>query len=181
MKRNNLMAMLVASIALLASCSRNTYKATDATVVTTVPADTRTTFLAQYPNATNVVWMNYDANNSLYMPIDWELTGWAPMDANDYVVSFDMNGDKYYGYYDTNGDWIGTAYVVSNYNNYSSLPGTVISALNREFPGYGITSVTKEYHKDKMLYEVELKNSTNKTKLLIDYNGNIVKQKTKQL
>ena len=47
---------------------------------------------------------------------------WTVIDAGDYVVQFDMDNEKYYPWYDTNGGWIGTAYVV---NDFTTLRGMV--------------------------------------------------------
>jgi hypothetical protein len=112
------------------------------------------------------------------IPIDWELTGWPAMDVDDYVVSFNMDNDRYYAWYDADGTWIGTAYVMSSY---AGLPVAVNNVLNNQFSGYTIVSVNKEWEKDRVAYEIEMKNSTSKTKLLIDGSGNIIKQKTKPL
>ncbi|SRR5690606_2757743 len=162
----------VASLSILFSCSEP-YRATDQSLGVTVPETTRLTFNAQYPTASNVVWSQYD---QVLVPIDWELAGWAPMDASDYVVQFDMDGQKYYSWYDSDGYWVGTAYAL---RDHSSLPLAVTSTLNTEVPGYTIKSVNREFHKDKMAYEIELENENGKAKFLIDDQGNILKKKVK--
>jgi uncharacterized membrane protein YkoI len=162
--------VLAASLAVLASCGPS-YKATDQYAVV-IPAGTQTAFTTQYPTASTVVWSRYDVAT---LPIDWELAGWPTMDQNDYVVSFNMDNDKYYAWYDSDGNWIGTAYVVIDYK---SLPSVVNSTINSQFSGYTITGVNKEFQKDRMVYEVRLQNGDNKVKMLIDANGNIIKQKT---
>jgi hypothetical protein len=164
---------LAAGIVMLAACSTTTYKATDQSVVFTVPAETQTSFTRQYPMATNIVWSSFD---QVAVPIDWDLTEWPAMEANDYVVQFDLDNEKYYAWYDADGSWIGTAYVV---NDYKSLPSPVTDVLNSQFSGYSVTSVNKEFRNDRIAYEVELKNETSKVKLLVDGNGTIIKQKTK--
>jgi uncharacterized membrane protein YkoI len=161
----------VAAITILAACG-TPYRATD--TVVNVPAGTRTAFTTQYPGATNVIWTTYDAQVAL--PIDWELAGWITLDANDYTVRFDMDNEKYYAWYDSDGTWIGTAYVMSDYK---TMPAVVNTTLTTQFPGYSITSVNREFQKDRMAYEVQLINGSNKAKVLIDSNGNIIKQKTK--
>jgi uncharacterized membrane protein YkoI len=165
---------LVAAVAVLVSCGPS-YRVTDGSTVTTlnVPAGIQTSFVTQYPNATAVVWTSYD---EAMLPIDWELTGWPAMDPGDYLVRFDMNNEKYYAWYDSNGDWVGTAYVI---NDYKTLPDAVTNTLNTQFNGYTITAVNKELQKDRMAYEIQLKNGDSKVKLLVDSNGNIIKQKTK--
>jgi hypothetical protein len=150
------------------------YQATDTVVV--APAGTQTAFTTQYPYARNIVWTNYDANYAI--PVDWEFVGWTPMDANDYLVRFDLDNDNYYAWYDDAGNWIGTAYVV---RDFTTLPTAVTNAINNQFSGYTISSVNREFQRDRMAYEVEIKNSTTKQKLLIDENGNIIKQKSKML
>lgn len=175
--------MLAAGMAVLASCGPS-YRTTDQPAVTKpavgqtavgieVPATIQKAFVTQYPNATTVVWTNYDATT--VVPIDIELTGWPAMDKSDYVVSYTMNNDKYYTWYDVNGDWIGTAYVV---NDFKSLPPAISTMLNDKYAGYSIVTVNKEMQKDRMAYEIQLKNGDSKAKVLVDENGNIIKQKT---
>jgi hypothetical protein len=163
--------ILAAGMAMLAACG-STYRATDQTTVV-VPAGTQTAFVTQYPTASNTVWTTYD---QVVVPLDWDLTGWNTLDAGDYVVRFDMDNEKYYAWYDTDGTWIGTAYVV---NDYKLLPDAVNTTINNQFSGYTITNVTREFQKDRVAYEIQLKNGDTKAKLLVDANGNIIKQKTK--
>lgn len=170
-----LKALIVAAALVLFAACGEPYRATSSTVVV-APDAIQTSFSAQYPGAINVVWMNYDP--TVEPSIDWELAGWDAMDASDYVVRFDMNGDNYYAWYDNNGDWIGTAYVVTDYK---TLPSAVTATLNSQFSDYHITKIEREFHKDRVAYEVVLARSSDgsKIKLLVDANGNIIKQKTK--
>ena len=69
----------------------------------------------------------------------------------------------------TGGRWLGGTGTY-NPNN---------TTLNAQFPGYAITSVNREFQKDRMAYEILLSNGTSRAKVLIDANGNIIKQKTK--
>ena len=161
----------VAVIALLTACS-STYRATDTGVV--ISTDASRAFEAQYPSATNVVWNNYDPN--VVIVNDWELAGWTVIDTDDYAVQFDMDGEKYYAWYDTNGEWIGSAVVVSDF---TSLPNMVKDAINAKYPGYTISSVNREFHKDRVAYEVVLKDGDTKQVALIDLNGAVLKSKMK--
>ena len=165
---------LLAGLAFMVSCgpSYNITNPDTGTVVTVAPG-TMTAFTTQYPTATHAVWTMYDPST---LPIDWDLTGWPTLTANDYVVRFNMDNSDYYSYYDADGNWIGTAMVMSDYN---SLPSAVTATISSEYPGYTIASVQKEMKKDNVAYEIQLKNGDTKTKLLVDANGNIIKKKTK--
>lgn len=164
--------MWIAAVAVFASCGPS-YRVTDhSTVGVTVPSTAETSFTAQYPAAADVTWSNYDAAN---VPIDWDLSGWPSPDQADYVAVFKVNGDKYYAWYDSNGNWIGTAFAVTDYK---SLPSAVSSMISDKFSGYTITSVNREMQKDRMAYEIQLKSADSKAKLLVDETGNIIKQKT---
>jgi hypothetical protein len=167
--------ILAASVITLASCYEPQKTASDVTVVT-APDGTRTAFVTQYPNATNVVWSSY--SDGTMIPIDWDLTGWTALDNKDYLVRFDMDNEPYYAWYDSDGNWIGTAYVMSDYKG---LPSAVNTTITTQYPAYTITGVNREFQKDRMAYEVELKNGNTKTKLLVDGNGNIIKSKTKTI
>jgi len=161
----------VAVIGLFTACS-STYRATDTGVV--ISTDATRAFQLQYPTAANVVWSSYDPN--VVILSDWDLAGWAVIDADDYVVQFDMDNEKYYAWYDTNGEWIGTAYVV---NDFTALPGMVRSTIDTKYPGYTISKVNKEFHKDRIAYEIVLKDGDTKQVVLMDLNGVVLKSKMK--
>jgi hypothetical protein len=163
----------VAALAALAACE-TPYRATDTNVIVTPGIET--TFTTQYPTATNVIWAYHDP--AITQPIDWELSGWTTLDEDDYIVSYNMNNDQYYSWYDSDGNWIGTAYVM---RDYTTLPSLVNTTVTTHYPGYSITAINRENFSDRTNYEIELKNSDTKVKLLVDANGNIIKQKTKSL
>jgi len=151
---------------------------TDNTLVTTttvtVPATTQTAFVTRYPTATNVQWKMYNENS---IPIEWSLTDWPVMDDRDYVVTYRVDDNDYYAWYDTDGTWIGSTYMVRDYN---SLPPAVNTLISSKYPGYTVSSANMEYWKDRTAYQVELKNGNTKVKMLVDPNGNI-KEKTKTM
>jgi len=161
----------VAVLGLFTACT-STYRATDTGVV--ISTDASRAFNLQYPTATNVVWNSYDPN--VVILNDWDLAGWTVIDADDYAVQFDMDNEKYYAWYDTNGEWIGTAYVV---NDFTNLPDMVRSAIDTKYPGYTISKVNKEFHKDRIAYEVVLKDGDTKQVVLMDLNGVVLKSKMK--
>jgi len=168
--------ILLAGVAVIASCGPS-YRATDQSTVnsdtTVVPSNIQSSFSTQYPTAGNVVWSTYDVNTAPV--IDWDLNGWPALGEGAYVATFDMDNNKYYAWYDANGEWIGSTYVISDYK---SLPAPINTTINDKFPGYTIESVNREMKKDKMAYEIMLKNGDSKAKVLIDDNGTIIKQKT---
>ena len=171
--KSKLMSMVIAA-ALLASCGTTTTTTTTANpAFADVPVVIQTNFKTQYPAASNITWTTHDA---VAVPIDWELAGWNTMDAGDYVVRFDMENEKYYAWYDANGEWIGSAYLVKNH---SMLPAAVHTTISNQYSGYAIESVQREFWKDKSAFEIKLKNGDNKVKLLVDANGQILKSKLK--
>ena len=168
--------ILAAGVAAFAACQPS-YRVTDKSQVsqdtTVVPSGIQSSFSTQYPTAADVTWSPYDINN---VPIDWDLTGWPALQQGDYVATFNMNGEPYYAWYDANGNWIGSTYAIQDYK---SLPSPVTSLINDKFSGYTIAKVNSEMQKDKTAYEILLKNGdNNKVKLVVDSNGNILKQKT---
>ena len=61
-----------------------------------------------------------------------------------------------------------------------TIPDPVSKAVYDKYPGYTITTVNREFQKDRMVYEIQAKSADNtKIKLLVDGNGNIVKEKVK--
>lgn len=170
MKLKTLLAVVV--IAIFTACS-STYRATDTEVV--IAPDATRAFDLQYPNATNVVWTNYDPN--VIILNDWDMTGWTVLNSEDYVVEFDMDNEKHYAWYDSNGEWIGSASVVNDYN---TLPNMVRDAIRSKYPGYSISGVNKEFHRDGVAYEAVLRDGDIKQVALIDLNGMVLKSKMKK-
>ena len=164
----------VAAIIIFTACG-TPYRATDVSGVV-VSDDLQRSFSDQYPAATSIVWDNYNPN--VVVLNDWELSEFPVMDVSDYVVSFDMDGEKYYAWYESDGTWIGTAYLVTDY---TKLPSAVNATLNTQFPAYKITNVNREFKKDRIAYEIVLKNDDTKVVVLVDNDGNIIKQKSKTL
>lgn len=176
--KEKILGLAALTVVLLSCGSPQTTTSTTSTTAheahAIVPAGINTTFMAQYPTATNVVWSPYE---QVAIPIDWDLTGWATMDAGDYVARFDMDGQKYYAWYDANGDWIGTAV---SFSDPSALPQAVKDVLNTKYSGYNVESIQRETEKNRTAYEIKLKrNDDDKVKLLIDENGAILKEKLK--
>jgi hypothetical protein len=163
--------LAVAVIAIFTACS-STYRASDTGVV--ISPDATRAFELQYPNAVNVVWSNYDPD--VIILNDWDMTGWTVLDQDDYVVQFDIDNERHYAWYDSNGEWVGSAIVVNDYN---TLPNMVRDAIRTKYPGYSISSVNKEFHKDRIAYEVVLRDGDTKQVALIDLNGLVLKSKMK--
>ncbi len=163
---------LAAVTVLLAACGE-TYQATDTGTVT-VSRSANRAFVAQYPNGTNVVWSYYDPN--VIILDDWELAGWTTPDVSDYVVRFNMDEEDYYAWYDSDGTWIGTAYVI---RDHTRLPVSINNSIHALYPSYTMTKVNREFYADRSVYEVTLKNDTNKVVLLVDDYGNVLKTKVK--
>ncbi len=165
----------VAAIALFAGACGTTYRATDTGLVVT--ADARNSFDDLYPNSTSVVWRTYDPDEFIIVN-EWELTGWDPLDQDDYIVEFTQDGEKHYAWFDSDGNWIGTAVAVSDF---TVMPAVVNTTITTHYPGYTIASVNKEFHKNMTAYEVTLKSSDTKVVALVDANGKIIKYKKKPL
>jgi hypothetical protein len=157
---------------LIISCG-TTYTSTsnNAAYNVSVPSPIQGHFAAQYPDATNIVWNSYDVNT---VPVDWDLTGWTMLDANDYVVTFDVGTNKYYAWYDNNGTLVGSAYAIADY---SQLPYAVNTMLQKQYANYSIEAAQREMWGTQTAYEIKLKSGDNKVKLLVDSQGNILKQK----
>jgi hypothetical protein len=170
-----IMSLVAAAGLFFASCG-TTYQSTsdNAAYNVTVSEGIRSNFYASYPDATNIVWNHYDAAQ---VPIDWEMTGWTVLDNDDYAVTFNMGGNNYYAWYDSNGNLIGSTYAISDY---SKLPYAVNSLLQTNYKDYTIEAVQREMWGSKTAYELKLKGQgDSKIKLLVDSNGTILKEKLK--
>jgi uncharacterized membrane protein YkoI len=176
--KTRLFSFAMAAAVIFAACGTpsdsTTISSTSSNPAYAVPGNIQTVFVTQYPTAANVTWSAYDV---AAVPIDWEMTGWTTLDANDHAVSFDMDGQRYYAWYDSDGTWIGSTYVV---NDYAKLPAPVQSLISTKYSGYTIQKVHQEMWKDRMAYEIKLKkNDDDKVKLVVDNQGNILKEKLK--
>ncbi|MEO6613667.1 MAG: hypothetical protein ABIT05_12830 [Chitinophagaceae bacterium] len=163
----------MAAVVIFVACG-TPYRATDTGVVV-VPETTQRSFVVQYPAGSNATWSYY--NHDVVILNDWEMSGWAVPDVRDYVVQFDQDNEKYYAWYDSDGTWIGTAYVV---RDYSRLPMVVTATLARDYSDYSISSVNREYYKDRNAYEIVMKRPDgSKVVLLVDNDGRVLKSKIK--
>jgi hypothetical protein len=171
MKKLKLVSLVIATT-LLVSCG-TTYTSTsdNAAYNVNVPSNIKGNFAVQYPDATNIVWNSYDVAT---VPIDWEMTGWTQLDNNDYVVTFNVGSDQYYGWYDNSGTLVGTAYAITDY---SKLPYAVNTMLQNSYKDYSIEGAQRESWGTQTAYEIKLKNGDMKTKLLVDAQGNVIKEK----
>ncbi|WP_460571242.1 PepSY-like domain-containing protein [Flaviaesturariibacter terrae] len=167
---------LAAAVVLLASCGSSrttTMSSSTNNAAYGVPSSVGTNFASQFPGATNIHWSAYDAT---VVPVDWELNGWPALTGNDYMVTFDQYGNRYYAWYDASGNWIGSSYAVTNLG---TLPAGISTMLAQNYSGYTIESAHREQWKGNAAYQIKLRNYDGKLKLLVDENGAILKQKNK--
>jgi len=137
-----------------------------------VPATITTTFTTQYPTATEVVWANYDSLAAV--PIDLRMADWEKMDAEDYMATFEMDNEKYYAWYNSEGKWIGSAYKMDDISKLPAPVSTAVkNAIKTKYTGYTISNVNREFQKDKKAYEVELIKDDSKVRMLVNSNGKI--------
>ncbi|HYE54739.1 MAG TPA: PepSY-like domain-containing protein [Chitinophagaceae bacterium] len=176
--KNRLFGIAASAALIFTACGTpsesTTLSSTSSNPAYAAPGTVQAAFTTQYPNATNVTWTAYDAAG---VPIDWEMTGWTTLDASDHAVSFDMDGQRYYAWYDGDGTWVGSTYVI---DDYTKLPAAVQSVISTKYNGYTIQKVHQEMWKDQLAYEIKLKRTDDdKVKLLVDNQGNILKEKLK--
>lgn len=162
---------LAAALLLLASCG-TTYNSTGTYPAYNVPAEVKSSFTTQYPDATAVTWTPPD---QVPFDVDKAFVDW-PVADNEYVVQFHMDNTDYYAWYNANGTWMGTATAVTNY---SAMPSAVNSVISNDYLGYTITSVTRAYRADVAVYAIDLKRGNATAKLLVDANGNVLKREEK--
>jgi hypothetical protein len=174
MKQHLFSACVAALLLVACGTSRtSTMSSTSNNAAYGAPTVITSAFTTQYPGATNIAWSSYD---SRMVPVDWELNGWPTLTSTDYMVTFDQYGNRYYSWYDSDGNWIGTATAVTNMG---SLPGRVTELVTNQFQGYTIESAHRETWKGMNAYQLKLRNYDNKIKLLVDESGTILKQKDK--
>jgi hypothetical protein len=168
-----IMSLVVAAGLIFSSCT-TTQQSTSDNAAFAVPVGIQQNFSVQYPDATNVTWGHFDATT---VPIDWEMTGWQALDADDYVVTFNMGNDTYYSWYDANGAWVGTTVGITDYTR---LPSNIHNMLKEKYADYTIEDVDRETWKDQIAYEIKLKKADDtKAKLLVSGSGVVLKEKLK--
>jgi hypothetical protein len=135
----------------------------------------QTKFIEKYPEAKEVEWTMYDQSMQP-IDIDWDLSGWAPLDTSIYTATYVMDNSDYWSWYTPSGDWIATVSTI----NANGLPEAVNKTLESQFSGYTVTSVTKENDKNRTAYEIKMEKGEDKMKALIDESGNVMKKKGKE-
>lgn len=182
--------LVAASVALLAACNNagsdketkdtttTSYDNTDNTgnrtyTTVEVPTTTKTTFETKYPNAANVSWYRYDPDNT--PTIEWDWSGWPMLDTSDYAARFNWDGRDYWAWYDEDGNWVGT---VTTITDHASLPTKVSTAITSQYAGYTVTNIAMENDKNRNAYEITLEKGSDRMKVLVDENGNVMKKKT---
>jgi len=168
-----LMSLVIAAGLLITSCT-STRQSTSDNAALAVPKGIQSTFSMQYPDAQNATWSRFDATT---VPVDWEMTGWQALDADDYAVTYTMGNTTYYSWYDASGAWIGTS---SSLTDMSRVPPAILSMVKEKYPDYTIDKVERESWKDQVAYEIKLKKADDsKVKLLVAQNGMVLKEKLK--
>ncbi|RYY97441.1 MAG: hypothetical protein EOO11_10875 [Chitinophagaceae bacterium] len=169
----------LAALLLMASCGTTrttTVSSTSANAAygaASTPGTVTTVFYDQYPGASNITWKPFDPSTAA---VDWEMVGWPTLNASDYVVTFDHEGNRSTAWYDANGNWIGTTYEISNM---STVPGRIGNTIRTQYSNYTVESVQRDTWKGNSAYEVKLRNGDRKLKLLVDENGTVLKSKEK--
>ena len=176
--KNRLFSIAAAAAVIIAACgtpqNTTTISSTSSNPAYSIPDNLQTSFTTQYPNATNITWAAYDV---AVVPIDWEMTGWQALDADDYAVTYTMGNTTYYSWYDASGAWIGTT---SSLTDMSRVPPAILSMVKEKYPDYTIDKVERESWKDQVAYEIKLKKADDsKVKLLVAQNGMVLKEKLK--
>ena len=170
--KNQLVSLAVFAIFLL-SCGTTTNTSDSENAAFGAPDRIQTVFASQYPGANYITWSRYNPNTAAIL--DWDFVDWPALKENDYTVRFTLDTLNYHAWYHADGDWIGSAYTI---RGTKALPDAVNSTLKAEFGAYNFEGAVREFWEDKEAYEIKLKNGeANKLKLLIDKNGNILKQK----
>lgn len=155
----------------MANSTMNSTTRTDTSI--TPPGTVQSSFSTKYPNASNVRWYQY---NNARVPIDWDMTGWPALTSRDFAVTYDENNAEHHAWYDAQGNWVGST---NQMKDYKGLPAPITTMLSSKYAGYNITDVHAETYKDRSAYQVEMTKGTDKVKMVVDANGNILKQKTK--
>ncbi len=134
----------------------------------------QTKFVEKYPTASNVQWVRY--RDAPVTDNDWDITDWYTVDTMDYAARYVVDNKEYWSYFTPKGEWISTYSDIQS----SEVPAALNKTLLNQFPEYKITFVNKENYKNKTAYKVKLENGDNKMKVVMDENGNIMKQKGKE-
>lgn len=165
--------VFVAFITVLLSCGTTTNTSSSENAAFGVPQHLHNIFSRQYPGANYITWNRYTSNPPTIL--DWQFVGWPTINDNSYTVRFMLDTFNYYAWYRSGGEWIGSAYTIKDSK---ALPDAVNNTLKAQFGTYHFDGAVREFWKDEEAYEIKLKNGeANKLKILIDVNGNILKQK----
>ena len=165
--------LIVLFVTAVVSCGTTNNTSVSENAAFGAPDRIHAVFTNQYPRANYISWNRYNSNTPTIL--DWEFAGWSAIDETDYTVRFTLDTFNYHAWYDDNGDWIGSAYFI---RTSKALPDAVKNTLKAQFGAYNFDTAVREFREDDETFEIKLKNGdANKVKLLVDNNGNILKQK----
>jgi hypothetical protein len=116
-----------------------------------VPTKVKEAFTQKFPDATSINW---DKENDT----EWE-------------AEFKMNGTEYSANFDNTGVWVETEYKISS----ADIPSAVKTTLEKEYAGYSIEGAEISETTDGRVIELVLKSGKEKTEVIMDMEGNIVK------
>src|SRR3982751_883937 len=73
----------------------------------------QTKFTEKYPEAKDVEWTKFDQSMEP-IDIDWDLSGWAPLDTSIYSATYVIDTTDYWSWFTPSGDWIATVSTISS-------------------------------------------------------------------
>jgi hypothetical protein len=117
-----------------------------------VPAKVKDAFTQKFPDATSIKW---DKENDT----EWE-------------AEFKMNGSEYSANFDNSGVWVETEYKISS----ADIPPAVKTTLEKEYAGSNIEVAEISETPDGKAIEFVLKSGKERTEVIMDMEGNILKQ-----
>jgi len=98
------------------------------------PKEVQNSFIAKFPTVSNVKWGKENNN-------EWE-------------ANFKLNGIKTSANFSGEGTWLETEIEIP----VSQLPEKIVSAINKDYPGYDIIGASKiENTKNETIYEADIR------------------------
>jgi hypothetical protein len=145
---------------------------TSKAIVVNVPEKTKTVFEKKYPKASNVKWEPIKAGTK---DVDGDLADEPEVEEEGHRAFFHWQGNDRKEYYDDKSNWVATVDAISDP---ASLPKAVTNSIKKQFDGYTITAVNRENDRNRTAYKVTLEKGSERLKVTIDENGNVLKKKT---
>jgi hypothetical protein len=122
-------------------------------------------------NPSEIVKKEFSKKYATAQSVKWDTEG-----KNEWEAEFTMDGKKMSASFDESGKWLESETTITD----KDLPSSVISVLNKDFPGYKKSPIEIFESPAMKGFEIGLKKGVTSLEVVFDINGKIIKKTTEK-